>query len=268
MMDLDRAYEATDIQDFMDHAFPAEWAGVVARILETGVDMTPGPVRWAPLWSSVPRTVRKRRPGCSEDEHRLASVLFRSHDCLHQLWGLPNPRMGRDLYMRVQMCGEVAVLTITEFALAPRWLEERPDLEGVVNRRRALPLLRGPMRGLSLLDIGGRLNDVLHLRTGRPPSWVREDQNASAFVADYDAMLAHDRKCITANYDAWETHGFPPDNLPQLVMDHRITGTELTRWMIQGFERTLQTAGPPDWHLRDFNAQRRARVMLPDGWQS
>src|SRR6185295_8543805 len=82
------AFETRDIERFLSLMFPASWDGVAARIIESGVEMSTELCPWAPRWSFIPPTERK---GKTDLEKHVKSCMFRVHDCLHQLWGLPTP---------------------------------------------------------------------------------------------------------------------------------------------------------------------------------
>jgi len=113
------AFYARNLPDFLRFALPNEWGGVKRAILESGAWMTTRKVKWAPRWSGIHMTLKT---GDSEDIVAVKSVLYRAHDCLHQLWGLPLPGQNDDdfyEYKRSQMCGEVAVLYCSR-ASAPR----------------------------------------------------------------------------------------------------------------------------------------------------
>ncbi len=269
-MNLDRAYEAQSIETFLDHAFPAEFGGVAARILETGAGFSPTVAAWAPRWSGIPFTVRKQKEGGPAE--KLATVLYRSHDCLHQLWGLPSIDASRvedrRAYKRTQMCGEVAVLTLTEFVLAAAWARHDAALAPVLAQRNALPLLQGPLVGLSTREIAARLDGVLHQRLGDPPAWVRENAVATAFVEDYGRMLEEDRRNIERCLGAMIDHDWKPPPGPIFRPMSNMDGLELTLWMVDDFFHLARTSTEMDRDLRLFNQARRAAIYFPPGWAS
>ena len=261
---------ATNIRDFLANAFPPSLQGVAARIIESGAEFSPTVTEWAPRWSGIPFTTRKHAVGGLRSQ--LATVLYRSHDCLHNLWGLPsvNPNDPEEclLYKRTQMCGEVAVLTITEFVLASVWAKVDPDYGPVLDQRNALPLLQGPLAGLSTREIAARLDGVLHQRVGRPPAWVRCNPIATRFVDDYTDMLEKDRgmidRCLASMRDA----GWVPPRGPMFRPSPLLDGLELTLWKVDDFEHMARTSPEIDEDLVTFNRARRASITFPPGWAS
>ena len=143
---FDQAFNTTDIEEFMSLTFPPSWSAVAARILESGADMSIKE-EWAPRWSGIPMTLRR---GDTATETAIKSCMFRVHDCLHQLWGLPIPSLGftddeRFLFKRAGMCGEVATLVLEEFAYCSWLYDAFPDLREFLMGRNALPLMKdGP----------------------------------------------------------------------------------------------------------------------------
>lgn len=87
-INLKQAFECTDLQQFLYMVFPDEWTPLTARIIESGA-VYQDTDKFAPRWSTIPFTIRK---GQSPTETYLKSIIFRVHDCLHQLWGLPTPK--------------------------------------------------------------------------------------------------------------------------------------------------------------------------------
>lgn len=266
------AYTLRDIEAFTERAFPPEWAGLRARILESGVTMSDGPCDWAPRWSQIPPT---ERVGTCDDESRMRSIIFRVHDCIHQLWGLPHPG---DLdsvddfhyYKKAQMCGEVAVLTLCEFVYV-KWLYDQfPELHTWIEGRCAVPMLQKMLAGKTTTQIALRLDEFLHKK--HVARWIREDAHARAFVEYYTPMLQRDREAIDQCWAAMKAApGWVAANLseaPKARFARSLTGLELTCWMIADFEHLLSTTPEPDWALVQFNRSRRARIVLPPGWSS
>ena len=264
---LVRAAATTDIGEFMSLAFPENWVGIRARILETGAEMQEGSCRWAPRWSKIPSTVRT---GQTSTGTAAKSVIFRVHDCLHQLWGLPHPRDFSEeefyYYKRAQMCGEVAVLTLTEFVFCQHLYEEYPELRRILWNRNALPLLEGPLKQCNTEQVAMRLDGLLHKKVR--PRWVREDEHATAFCDDYVPMLETDRQQIDMNWAAMKTANWLPTAAPKARFGRHLDGLELTLWMIQDFHHLLSSHGEPDLALVEFNRDRRRKLVLPDGWVS
>lgn len=270
MADIDwqAAFETRDIETFLEMVFPPYWGGVAARILETGVEMTDEIVDWAPRWSAISPTVR----GGDKDERVMwrKSVLYRAHDALHQIWGLPVPReftsQERDYFIRVNMCGEVAVLSISEFLLAGYHYSIGSSLtRDVIWNRNAVPLISGgPLTGKSTLEIAGRLDGILHKKAR--PRWVRDDDAAARFCDDYVPMLEDDRTSIKRQWYLMIEQNWKPHDIPDVRPAMNLDGLELTRWMIEGFEHIIDTDTALDRALMQFNRERRRKIVLPKGW--
>lgn len=261
-----KAFHARDIEYFMWLVFPPEWSAIRARILETGVTMSTDPCPWAPRWSPVSPTVRTGR---SELATYVKSVIYRAHDCLHQLWGLPIPGKGFSeedyyVYKRSQMCGEVAVLTLTEFALVNRLQQIHPTLGPMLQTRNALPMLEGPLRGRSIEQIAARLDTLLHKK--RRPKWVREHKCSTLFCDDYVPMLEGDRQAIDHNWSLMKANSWRPVGAPNSRYSQQTDGLELTTWMIRDFYHLMDTDPVVDEALMRFNQSRRAGIVLPDTW--
>ncbi|NOU29361.1 MAG: hypothetical protein HOO96_15775 [Polyangiaceae bacterium] len=264
------ASEVFDIEAFTEQVLPPAWGGVRARILESGATMSAVPCGWAPRWTPVPPT---QRIGRCDDESRMRSIIFRVHDCLHQLWGLPHPgdlesiEDARD-YKKAQMCGEIVVLTLTELVYA-KWLHERfPELRAWIDGRCAVPMTRGVLQGKSTLQMAHRVDELLH--KGWTARWAREDPETAAWVAYYRPMLQRDRDMIDR---CWAAMKAEPDwirtglaGAPHARFASSLTGLELTTWMVTDFEQILCTAPSPDRALVDWNRERRSRIVLPAGW--
>lgn len=269
LADFAEAATTSDVERFLDLMYPPEWGGIRARVLETGVTIAAGdePCPWAPRWSKIPM-VRKR----ADDTliGHVKSTIFRFHDTLHQLWGLPHPRGFTEddfyYYKRGQMCGEVAVLTITEFAFCAWLSTEYPEVAPFIESRNALPLLRSHLYGKTLAEIAARMDDLMHKKSR--PRWVREDPVALAFVEDYVPMLERDRQQIDHNWQVMKAAGWSPGLAPKARFGSSLDGLELTLWMIRDFEHLLTSSPDVDRGLMDFNRERRGRLVLPAGWVS
>lgn len=264
-----KAFNTRDVAEFMRLVFPPSWAGVAARILESGVEFDDGMCAWAPRWSKIPLTIR-----CGETDLHTAvkSCLFRAHDFLHQLWGLPIPshRMDEDdffLFKRAGMCGEVAVLCISEFGLANYWYQKCHDLysfQTMFAERNAIPMLLGPLQGKTMVQVAQRLDELLHKKTR--PRWVREHAPSTAFVDDYVPMLEADRSNIDHNWQLMKRNQWRPTTAPNSRYSPNLDGLELTQWMVNDFYHLLDTDPMVDEALREFNRERRAKIVLPIGW--
>ena len=269
---LRAAFETRDIATFMQLIFPPEWGSIAARIVESGATMSKEMVAWAPRWSPVPPTVRR---GSNDPATWLKSCIYRAHDCIHQLWGLPVPFEVMDYrksdqfytYKRAQMCGEVAVLTLTEFVLA-RHLQtlvvDDENLPFVLLNRNALPMMDGPLRGKAPVQIAARLDGLLHKM--QRPKWVRECRFSTAFVDDYVPMLESDRKAIDHNWDLMRETGWRPTGAPNVRYNSDLDGLELTTWLIEDFFHLMGTDPVVDEPLARFNRERRSHLVLPKGW--
>ena len=262
------AFHCRDVGKFLNLLFPTAWAGITARIVETGVTFSDSMCHWAPRWSPVPPTVRK---GNTEEEMAIKSCIFRVHDCIHQLWGLPLPseKMNEEdfyLYKRAQMCGEVAVLTLTEFAFCKHLYDNYPSTKELIAKRNAIPLILngGPMEGKSILQIALRLDDILHKKSR--PKWLRENSFATAFADDYVPMLEADRLNIDHNWKIMKANNWRPVGAPNSRYDTKLDGLELTSWMINDFYHLSNTDSVVDEALKEFNIMRRASIKIPDGW--
>jgi hypothetical protein len=264
------AYDVLDIDEFTRWVFPPAWAAIRARILETGATMSPTRCAWAPRWTPISPTVRIGR---CDDESRMRSIMFRVHDCLHQLWGLPHPGArdsedDRRDYKKAQMCGEIVVLTLCEFVYG-RWLHDSfPELRAWIDGRCAVPMAKNVMRGKSTLQITLRIEELLHKRW--VARWAREDAETMAWINYYTPMLQHDRDMIDR---CWEAMQAEPEwirtglaGAPKARFDCALSSLELTCWMVADFEHNLATSAEPDRALVEWNRARRAKIRLPAGW--
>src|SRR4029078_12513763 len=116
---------------------------------ESGAKFTTEKVVWAPRWSKIPLTVRKGRDQFSTN---VKSCIYRVHDCIHQLWGLPIPDKSfseedRYNFKRAGMCGEVAVLTLTEFVFCQYLFDAFEETRNLIWLRNAIPLLATALMG-------------------------------------------------------------------------------------------------------------------------
>ncbi len=264
------AYEVFEIEEFLRLALPPHWGGIRARILETGATMTASSCKWAPRWSQIPAT---KRVGRCDDESRMRSIIYRVHDCLHQLWGLPHPGSldsedDYHYYKRAQMCGEITVLTLCEFVYA-KWLYDSfPELGSWIEGRCAVRMLEKDLSGKSILQLAYRLDEFLH--KGRMPRWVREDEHASAFAEYYIPMLAGDRDTIDKCWAAMQAEPSWIDtaltDAPKARFADSLNGMELIAWMVADFEHLLWSSPEPDLALVRWNQARRAKIVLPAGW--
>jgi hypothetical protein len=271
-MDLDTlraAFETDDVEIFLACAFPPHWSGIEARILESGVTMSKENNGWAPQWSPVSLTVR----GTPEDEPNMIirSVIYRVHDMLHNLWGMPHPYSLHEkhfsFYKKVQMAGEIAVLTLTEFEYC-NWLREQlnPEHRWTIDVREAVGIRRKTFSHLDLVAIGNRVDELLHKKMRF--RWITPE--IERWIEYYIPMLENDRKMIDRIWEVLNATGWKPNpDAPSCVISSDLTGREITEWMIKDFQHKLLTSYKVDKGLRLLNMERRARMpAFPPGWAS
>ncbi len=273
------AFHTRDIEEFLALIFPPTWKSIAARIIETGATFSNEPTKWAPRWTQISPTVRGKsivdqleNPIRSVDRlttMHVKSCIYRAHDCIHQLWGLPIPNDFSEEefygYKRAQMCGEVAVLTLTEFLLCNHIYESSdPTIRKIILGRNAIPMLHGPLAGKGILQIASRLDGLLHKKI--KPHWVRGDVNALRFVDDYVPMLEHDRREIDKNWALMKKLKWKPLGAPFTRYSSDLDGLELTQWMIQDFLHLMDTDDKIDVALTEFNKDRRSKIVLPELW--
>lgn len=260
------AAKEKDVEKFMRLMFPPEWSPIIARIVESGVDYADA-CEWAPRWSDIPFTVKT---GKNELEASFKTCMYRIHDCFHQLWGLPIPQHNFSesdyfIFKRAQMCGEVAVLTLSEFILSKYLYDKYPEVREFMYKRCAIPMIEGPLSGKSPHEIAMRLDDILHKKNR--PRWLRNDTNSSKFADYYVPMLEWDRQAIDHNwYVMKSTNWMPPKSAPNSRYSENLDGLELTLWMITDFYHLLNTDSVVDVTLAEFNKKRRKEIVLPSGW--
>jgi hypothetical protein len=266
MINFKEAYETRDIKTFLTLVFPENWAPIIARIVESGATFSESDCYWQPKWSKIQPTEKR---GKTDMERYVKSCIYRAHDCIHQLWGVPLPiDFSEDefySYKRAQICGEVAVLTLIEFVLCKHFYDSNPDVRELLDNRNALPLLKTTFKDKSTLDIALRLDGVLHKKIR--PRWVREDEVAIRFVEDYVPMLELDRNTVDHNWNLMkETNWKAPAQSPNVRYNNNHDGLELTAWMINDFYHLLGTSDIIDMGLCEFNRLRREKIILPNGW--
>lgn len=269
-IDFEKAFNTTDLEEFISLTFPDEWQPLVARIMESGVtfgDVENQP-QFAPKWSMIPFT---KRFGETEPETWVKSCLFRVHDVLHQLWGLPVPneftKQSFYNFKKSWACAEIAVLTLTEFVYAD-WLYQTQAewVKNLLDGRNAILMKNTTeLSGKSTRDIAIRLDGLLHKKLR--PLWVRDNEHAMKFCDDYVPMLEEDRTNIDWN---WELLKKQPKRffkkLPNQRYSNNLDGLELTAFMIDDFYHLLNTDTTIDKTLMNFNRERRKDIVMPDGW--
>jgi hypothetical protein len=261
-----KAAATKDIVEFLQLIFPEEWQPVASRIIETGVEFDKGMCNWAPRWSKIPFTVKTGR---TELEAAVKSVMYRVHDCFHQLWGLPIPSTDfttDDFYSfkRAQMCGEVAVLSLSEFILAKKLYDKYPDIRDILDRRCAISMMEGPFKYKSPIDIAMRMDDILHKKNR--PKWLREHKDSGRFADYYVPMLEADRIAIDHNWKCMKKANWIPIGAPNSRYSPTLDGLELTIWMVTDFYHLTKTDTEIDMALTNFNRDRRSEIKFPEGW--
>lgn len=288
LTDIQRAFNAQDIETLLS-IFPPEWGGVAARIIESGAVYSTVPCWWAPRWSPVPPTIRKAKIspeaaiigsqfGSKAEaimteavriETMLKSVIYRIHDCIHQLWGTPvhSPEFTEDdyyVYKRAVMCGEVAVLALTEFAFCDSLYSRYPQIRPLLDKRNALPMWNEAFPHLDIVQVAQRLDGILHKKTR--PRWLRNHAPSVAFADDYVPMLEADRRQCDKHWDLMKAANWVPEGVPNTRYHPDLDGLELTTWMVKDFLHLVHTDPKVDTALRDFNRERRATISPPTGW--
>lgn len=260
------AAKTTNIVEFLELIFPKEWQAVGCRIIETGAEFDSNICEWAPRWSKIPFTVKTGR---NELEAAVKSVMYRVHDCFHQLWGLPIPSLNFTndefyIFKRTQMCGEVAVLTLSEFILSKILYDKYTDIRPILDRRCAISMLNGPLKNKNPFEIAIRLDDILHKKNR--PKWLREHEDSSKFADYYVPMLEDDRKGIDNNWKSMKESNWIPEGAPNNRYSSNLDGLELTLWMIEDFYHLTKTDIGIDLALTNFNRDRRNNIILPKNW--
>lgn len=243
----------------MELAFPPSWGGLAARILETGVDYKFNSTSWMPRVSSIPYTVKTSKR--NQVENDLASVFFRVHDCIHQLWGVPWHSNDRSYYKRVQMAGEVAVLGLTEFYFGGLLWDTCPELRELIEARGAVPIFQNFLRK----DIESaviRIDLWLH----RMVDPENPTQGHIDWIKDYRQMLNDDRDYIDQNWELMTSLSWKPTGAPTCPIPQHLDGMEVSLWMVRDFLHQLKTTPLVDQGLVEFNRSRRNKIILPKGF--
>ena len=163
------------------------------------------------------------------------------------------------------MCGEVAVLTLTEFTFCEYLYNTFAEVRPLIRGRNAIPLLHEyPLQGRSPVQLAMRLDGLLHKKIR--PQWVRTSPVATLFVDDYVPMLEADRQNLDRHWAAMKQAQWIPEQAPNSRYGRDLDGLELTIWMINDFFHLMDTDSHIDRGLREFNRQRRQTIVLPEGW--
>ena len=261
-----KASNSFDTKEFLDLIFPEEWAPITARIVESGVEMSTGMNHWYPRLSPISNTQKKGR---DIYEASLKTCLFKVHDFIHQLWGLPlpSPDFTEDdfyVYKRSQMCGEVAAITISEFIFGKFVYDNYEPLRPYLIKRSAIPIMEGPFKNKTLLEIGMRMDAILHKKVR--PRWLREHKESTVFADYYVPMFEADRRGIDNNWLAMKRAKWIPTMAPNSRYSPEMDGLETTLWMLSDFQHLLRTDDKIDYGLAEFNANRRRNIVFPEGW--
>lgn len=266
IIDFESAFKTKDLEEFISLVFPHEWQPIVSRIMETGVSFGEG--QFAPKWTKIPFTVRN---GTTEQETWVKSTIFRVHDVLHQLWGLPVPKDFSEEsfynFKKSWMCAEMSVLTLTEFVYCDWLYKSQPSwVVDIIDKRNAILMKNQTELALkSTREIAIRLDGLLHKKLR--PIWVRKNPVCIKFCDDYVPMLEEDRTNIDWNWELLKKQDkefFKA--LPNQRYSDNLDGLELTAWMIDDFYHLLNTDTVIDKSLMDFNKLRRKDIVMPDGW--
>jgi hypothetical protein len=284
-IDFIKAAECTDLQEFMYMVFPEEWYPIVARIIETGAEFSQIN-DFTPRWTGIPLTVRK---GDSSVETAMKTVIFRVHDCLHQLWGIPVPiNFDEETRSRTKcmwMCSEIAVLTLNEFFYCQWLYDTQPAIRDLLEKRNTLLFKRtSDLCYKSMTQTAARIDELIHgiaasylaAKTKQEkiavlPTWVKDNPYGVEFCRDYIPMLEMDRKNINHNWNLLKSMS-PQElerlrKLPNQRYSNKLNGLELTIGMIQDFEHLLTFSGTEiDTELAHFNKQRRKDSIMPETW--
>lgn len=277
VVDVCAAYNETDLETFMRMTFPPHWESLIPRILETGA-IYEETSKFAPRWSPIPFT---RRFGSAGKETSLKSIIFRVHDCLHQLWGLPIPKIGDDekknekeriSFKKMWMCAEMTVLTIIEFFYTQWLYDTQPYLREFLEKRNTLLFKHTTqLSNASMEETAIVLHQMLYEACDdidKLSLWIRENEYAMIFYKDFSEMFRQDRKNIDCN---WVLLMQQEDkkylqNVPHQTYDKDLDGLQLTLWMIKHFNIMLGTGHDIDVGLMKYNQSRRQSVNLPDTW--
>lgn len=262
-----KAYKSETLLEFMKELYPVNWGGICARIIETGVSFTEEDEPWLIGVSDIQKTVRK---GNTYVESILKSVLFMAHDTFHNLWGLPYIKdfdlNNQEFFMKAQMCGEIAVLTVTEFILAKQIKKRHKELGSLIDKRNAVPMMNygEELYHLSPRDLATRLESIL--KDGKYQKWIYNTDTGMNFFNDYIPMLQKDIRNILQNWDTMKRYNFIPNALCNNRYNSNMSSSELTQWMLDDFMHQRNSDGNIDYELSEFNRNRRKRMVVPTEW--
>lgn len=200
----------------------------------------------------------------------VRSCIFRAHDCIHNLWGLPIPskEFNNDDYNKFkksQMCGEVVVLTIVEFMLCKILMERDPEISPIILKRQAVNIMNNVFKNKTSNEIVSRIDTMLHKKFHE--SWMN-NESVKLFREYYIPMLELDRKNSENNFYIMKANNWRPVNAPNNRYNSELTGLEMTNWMMNDFHHQLNTDNVIDEGLMLFNRNRLEGIIIPDGWNS
>lgn len=271
------AFNSRDVEEFLFLCFPPAWSNAANRIIASGAQFGPIDAPWYAGWSTIPPTIRV---GSTPEETAMKSIIYRVHDCIHNLWPNPLPSMfdsfdeeHRSSLKRAIISAEIAVLTITEFFYCKWIYNTYPELRECILKRRAISVYPSD----SMIETAVFLDAILR---GGEWLWLWTTQpEAEEFQKDYVRMLDEDRKSADKCWEAICTHkdewiklslrcsagrglrGFVPPHLGPL---------ETTLFMVVDFQ---QSAERKDTHpvlytdyARKCNQENRQNFILPSWW--
>lgn len=267
---ISKAANSKNIVEFLNLIFPPEWDSIKARIIESGVVIHENDnCKWMPRLSPLPFTVKTW--GATEFQNNVSSIMYRIHDCIHQLWGMPLPTKNITVslsdYKKAQMCGEVVVLMLTEIYFGKYlWENGDDEMKEFLKLRDAVPMYYSCLKDKTMEEILLRFDGIFH--HGHRPSWIYNNKNALEFVNYYDKMLQTDRENIDFNYNSiidsmWE---LPEYAMSPVTYSNDLDGTELTLWMLRDFQQLKNSSPYVDTDLMEFNRKRRKDITLPTDW--
>jgi len=159
------------------------------------------------------------------------------HDLFHQI--SPVEVSGKyDEDSRVQfkkssMCGEVAVLYLTEFRYAEALAEAKPEWEEDIRERKSLPLL-DLMRRKGVLaweDQVACLDNLLYGDSFFP--FLQGEPEVKDFIEDYWSMFERDRGFLDHNWELLKGDKWEPKRV--ISYDPTLNHLELTKHMVKIF---------------------------------
>jgi len=269
------AYETDCILTFCNIMMGPSWSGIVARIMENGAQFNKhNKIDWLPGWSSISMTKKISKTNDS-DEAIFKSLVYRFHDIIHNIWVFPNLKITSPkdefLYKKIQMAGEVATLTITEFFWLSNLHREVPYKWKVfIEKRNAHKIYGVPIKEEIIYDVG----DYVSLMVGEGSIKGAFSGTASEdFASDYFRMLEEDRSMIDENLSLIKMNNWSPSANKFYIpsrYDYDISEKKLVRSMLRNFMKYFENKRTSfNNSLRFSNLNRRyAMNPFPSGWRS